>query len=137
MEKQMSSRKIPQSDSIEELARFWDTHDLTDFEDQLEEVTEPAGVGRVSAPNHSSEQAAMPLSKDRWGKRSVPIASRGADRTSAYVRNVGDQSVLAVEKEMLPGTRMRRSSGASIISPMIGADTRPNGMDSTLYLTAS
>lgn len=41
MKKQMSSRKIPQTDSIEELARFCDTHDLTDFEDQLEEVTEP------------------------------------------------------------------------------------------------
>jgi hypothetical protein len=26
--------------SVEELARFWDTHDLTEFEDQLEEVTE-------------------------------------------------------------------------------------------------
>jgi hypothetical protein len=37
----MSSRKIPETDSIEKLARFWDTHDLTDFEDQLEEVTEP------------------------------------------------------------------------------------------------
>jgi hypothetical protein len=33
--------KLPQTDSIEELARFWDSHDLTDFEDQLEEVTEP------------------------------------------------------------------------------------------------
>lgn len=32
---------IPQTDSIEELARFWDTQDLTDFEDELEEVTEP------------------------------------------------------------------------------------------------
>lgn len=41
MEKQMSRRKIPQTDSIKELARFWDTHDLTDFEDELEEVTEP------------------------------------------------------------------------------------------------
>ena len=29
------------TDSIEELARFGDTHDLTDFEDQLEIVTEP------------------------------------------------------------------------------------------------
>ena len=37
----MNSPKIPQTDSIEELARFWDTHDLTDFEDELEEVTEP------------------------------------------------------------------------------------------------
>ena len=37
----MRSKKIPQTDSIRELARFWDTHDLTDFEDELEEVTEP------------------------------------------------------------------------------------------------
>jgi flagellar biosynthesis/type III secretory pathway M-ring protein FliF/YscJ len=33
--------KIPQIDSIEELAKFWDTHDVTDFEDELEEVEEP------------------------------------------------------------------------------------------------
>lgn len=37
----MSRAKIPQTDSIQELARFWDAHDLTDFEDELEEVTEP------------------------------------------------------------------------------------------------
>jgi predicted DNA binding CopG/RHH family protein len=41
MEKEMKNSKIPHTDSIEELARFWDTHDLTDFEDQLEEVAEP------------------------------------------------------------------------------------------------
>ncbi|MEW6667253.1 MAG: CopG family antitoxin [Thermodesulfobacteriota bacterium] len=33
--------KILQTDSIEELARFWDTHDLTEFEDEIEEVEEP------------------------------------------------------------------------------------------------
>lgn len=32
---------IPQIDSIQELARFWDTHEVTDFEDQLEVVEEP------------------------------------------------------------------------------------------------
>ena len=37
----MTSNKIPQTDSIRELAQFWDTHDLTDYEDQLKEVTEP------------------------------------------------------------------------------------------------
>ena len=37
----MKARKIPSTDSIEELARFWDTHDLTEFEDQLEEVGDP------------------------------------------------------------------------------------------------
>lgn len=41
MEKPMTTPKIPNTDSITELAEFWDTHDLTDFEDQLEEVTEP------------------------------------------------------------------------------------------------
>lgn len=41
MAKPMNSPRIPQTDSIRELARFWDTHDLFDFEDQLEEVTEP------------------------------------------------------------------------------------------------
>ena len=38
----MNTPKIPHTDSIAELARFWDTHDLTDFEDELEEV--PASV---------------------------------------------------------------------------------------------
>lgn len=33
--------RIPEIDSIEELAQFWDTHDITDFEDGLEEVEEP------------------------------------------------------------------------------------------------
>lgn len=37
----MSTQRLPQTDSIQELTAFWDTHDLTDFEDELEEVTEP------------------------------------------------------------------------------------------------
>jgi predicted DNA binding CopG/RHH family protein len=41
MEKAMKARRIPETDSIEELALFWDRHDLTDFEDQLEDVSEP------------------------------------------------------------------------------------------------
>ena len=36
----MSTPKLPQTDSIQELAKFWDTHDLTEFEDELEEVGE-------------------------------------------------------------------------------------------------
>ena len=40
----MRSQRIPDTDSIEELARFWDSHDLTDFEDQLEESHTPVFV---------------------------------------------------------------------------------------------
>ena len=36
----MRSQRIPKTDSIEERARFWDAHDITDFEEELEEVTE-------------------------------------------------------------------------------------------------
>jgi hypothetical protein len=41
MGKPMNIADMPQTDSIQELAHFWDTHDLTDFEDQLEGVSEP------------------------------------------------------------------------------------------------
>ena len=37
----MYRKNIPTTDSIQELADFWDTHDLTDFEDELEEMSEP------------------------------------------------------------------------------------------------
>ena len=39
--KMKTAEALPQTDSIQELAQFWDTHDLTDFEDDLEEVTQP------------------------------------------------------------------------------------------------
>ncbi|MCE7983814.1 MAG: hypothetical protein DYG89_21780 [Caldilinea sp. CFX5] len=42
----MKQTRLPQTDSIEELAKFWDTHDVTDFEDELEEVTEPVFARR-------------------------------------------------------------------------------------------
>ncbi len=48
------NQKIPKTDSIEELARFWDMHDLTDFEDQLEQVTEPVF-------QHKMEAVSVPL----------------------------------------------------------------------------
>jgi len=41
MEETVNMTKIPQIDSIHELARFWDTHDLTEFEDDLEEIEKP------------------------------------------------------------------------------------------------
>ncbi len=33
--------KIPRTDSIQELATFWQSHDVTNFEDELEEVPGP------------------------------------------------------------------------------------------------
>jgi len=44
MEEPMNKRKLPKTDSVQKLAKFWDSHDLTDFEKQLEEVEEPVFV---------------------------------------------------------------------------------------------
>jgi len=46
------------TDSIQELAEFWDKHDLTDFEDELEEVTAPIFESMTVIPlNLESEEA--------------------------------------------------------------------------------
>ena len=58
----MNKLKIPETDSIEELAKFWDTHDLTDYEDQLEKVTEPVfqrGVESIAVPLRTQEVQAV------------------------------------------------------------------------------
>ena len=40
LERSMKRQTIPQTDSIRKLADFRDTHDVTDFDDELEEVAE-------------------------------------------------------------------------------------------------
>lgn len=54
---------IPKTDSIRELAEFWDTHDLTEFEDQLEEVSEPVFARQMAdgirVPLTPDERAAI------------------------------------------------------------------------------
>jgi hypothetical protein len=44
MEKTIKGRRLPDTDSVEELAGFWDHHDLTDFQPDLGEVSEPVFV---------------------------------------------------------------------------------------------
>ena len=54
----MKTETVPKTDSIQELAQFWDTHDLTDFEEQMEEVSEPVfEPATVISLNLESEEA--------------------------------------------------------------------------------
>jgi hypothetical protein len=61
MERSMKKAKLPTTDSIQKLAKFWDTHDLTDFEEQLDEVTEPvfARGAEIKVPLDSLEVEAV------------------------------------------------------------------------------
>lgn len=50
--------QLPKTDSIQELAQFWDQHDLTDFEEELEEITEPVFESTTVIPlNLESDEA--------------------------------------------------------------------------------
>src|SRR5438445_12324347 len=57
----MKTRKLLRTDSIQKLAKFWDSHDLTDFEEELEEVTEPVFVRgtTINVPLESREAKAV------------------------------------------------------------------------------
>jgi hypothetical protein len=63
MEEPMSTPRLPQTDSIQELARFWDTHDLTEFEDQLETVREPVFQRENEIKVHFDTREAAALRK--------------------------------------------------------------------------
>ena len=57
----MKRSRLPQSDSIKKMAAFWDRHDLTDFADELEEVTEPVFVRgtTIQVPLEADEAEAV------------------------------------------------------------------------------
>ncbi len=71
----MKTPQLPQTDSIRELARFWDTHDLTDLEDQLEEVSEPVFERQevISLNLESSEAEAVKRIAKARGLREVEL----------------------------------------------------------------
>lgn len=57
----MKKSKLPNADSIQALAEFWDTHDSTEFDDELEEVAEPVFVrdAAIKVPLESREVEAV------------------------------------------------------------------------------
>jgi len=82
----MKSKKIPQTDSIQELARFWDTHDLTDFENELEEVTEPIfqreALIRIRLPQNEFETIKK-IAKSRGVEYTVLIRQWVSEKAEA------------------------------------------------------
>ena len=72
--------KLPETDSIRELDEFWDTHDVTEFADELVEIGEQVFARRpatgVTVPLTASELRAL---------REL-AASRGVDE-AALIRS--------------------------------------------------
>ena len=64
----MKKTKLPKTDSIQKLAEFWDTHDLTDFDDQLEEVAEPVFARDTAIELHLQPREAKAVAQLAQGK---------------------------------------------------------------------
>jgi hypothetical protein len=68
--------RIPNTDSIQELAEFWDTHSVTDFDDQVEEVSEPLFARQLA------HAVRVPLTaQERLALRRI-AASRGVEEAA-------------------------------------------------------
>ena len=85
MAKSMRTPKIPKGDSIEKLARFWDTHDLTKFEDRLEDVDEPVFERESNAViavrlHHREAEAVKQVAKARGVRQATLIRQWVRDR---------------------------------------------------------
>lgn len=92
MGKSMNIQGIPQTDSIQELARFWDTHDLTDFEDQLEEVNEPVFEREEVLARTTMRIRVVPVPKSYL--EAIPEAELAFYTHLGHVRN----ELLVIEK---------------------------------------
>lgn len=67
----MSTSRLPQTDSIQELAAFWDTHDLTEFEGELEEVGERVFARESDVTVHLEDSEARTV-REMARQRGVP-----------------------------------------------------------------
>jgi hypothetical protein len=70
--------KLPETDSIRELAEFWDNHDVTDFADELAEVSERVFAHRPAVT--------VPLTAGELKAVRELAASRGVDE-AALIRS--------------------------------------------------
>lgn len=76
----MTQPRIPATDSISELAAFWATHDLTDYEDHLEEVE-----GRVFERHPEGKDLLLHLNAEEAVTVREAACARGIDE-AAIVR---------------------------------------------------
>jgi hypothetical protein len=99
VERPMKKPKLPKTDSIQKLVRFWDARDLTDFEAELEEVSEPVfvrdttiGVPLESIKIEAVEQMARAKGVTREKLVRVWVVQKLSRRSSSRTTKQGNGS---------------------------------------------
>ena len=91
----MNHKNMLQTDSIQELALFWDTNDVTNFDDELEEVDEPVFERQTVFARYPQVEKAI-----LYGSRAKGVYKNGADPTL----NVRHRIANALDDLLLPYT---------------------------------
>ena len=91
----MNHKNMLQTDSIQELALFWDTNDVTDLDDELEEVDEPVFERQTVFARYPQVEKAI-----LYGSRAKGVYKNGADLTL----NVRHRIANALDDLLLPYT---------------------------------
>ena len=91
----MNHKNMLQTDSIQELALFWDTNDVTNFDDELEEVDEPVFERQTVFARYPQVEKAI-----LYGSRAKGVYKNGADLTL----NVRHRIANALDDLLLPYT---------------------------------
>jgi hypothetical protein len=84
----MGDKTLPKMDSIQELAHFWDSHDVTDFESELEEapgVFDRNAVTLQLQPNEA--EAVKKLAQAKGLSEAVLLHSWIAEKIDAEIGN--------------------------------------------------
>ena len=115
----MSRPKIPQTDSIQQLAQFWDTHDLTDFEDELEEVTEPVFersiMVKIPLQPGEADMTSFPQIADAQAITNLPIENKIAAifQGTLALNKFADKNVCPVVRAALQKTDHEKALAAT------------------------
>ena len=106
----MKKLRLPKTDSIHKLAEFWDTHDLTDFEDQLQEVDQPVFVRQAGERKGTRRTAGGARGRpSRSTAISVPLNGREARAVERLAQHRGVSPQELVRTWVRRGLASRRN----------------------------
>jgi hypothetical protein len=130
MERPMKKLRFPTSRSVRKLAEFWDTHDLTDFDADLEEITHPV----FERGNTAATRTSRMLTKETLAKLTAnAVVKNQYAKQLARVEKSGAQTEMIAAAVDDAISKMPKASKGSLV---IYGDPQSGKTEMMICLTA-